>query len=226
MANGVTRDANYGGTGLARSYDSSGTSKYVPLIFAKKTLRRFYEKSIYPMVANTDYEGEIKKAGDQVIIRKAPDIAIKNYTIGGTLDYEVPEQANEVLDINKAKAYAFRIDDIDAVASDLALMNLFTENAAKKMEVKIDTDCLLEWSTGADAKNMGSTAGAISGNINLGVTGTPATIDNKGTNSNAVDFLLDMELAIREQNVTEDMWAVVPNWYCSSMKAGKDATGY
>ncbi len=99
-------------------------------------------------------------------------------------------------------------------------MNLFVENAQKEMQVTIDTDCLLNWSTSADSDNMGSTAGVISGDVDLGVTNTPVTIDNAGTNSNAVDFLLDLELVVREQNVTEQMWVVVPNWYCSSMKAG------
>ncbi len=97
---------------------------------------------------------------------------------------------------------------------------MFVENAVKQMQVKIDVDCLQEWSTLAATKNQGITAGAISNAIDLGVTTDPNVVDNDGTNSNAVDFLLRLELAVREQNVTEQMWAVVPNWYCSSMKAG------
>jgi len=211
---GVTRDGGYGA-----DYNSAGTSKYVPLLFAKKALRRFYATSAYQMIANTDYEGEIKKMGDQVLIRRAPDMTISDYTIGGTLSYEVPEEANTVLDIDQAKSWAFRIDDIDRVASDLNLMNMFVENAQKKMQVTIDTNCLAYWAAGADADNIGSTAGVISGNLDMGVNLTPRVITG-GSAGDAVEWLLDAEQVLREQNVDGQYWAVVPYWFLNTLSSG------
>jgi len=46
MANGVTRDGGY------NSYDSSGTSKYVPQVWSKKMLRNFYEMTVFDYMAN------------------------------------------------------------------------------------------------------------------------------------------------------------------------------
>lgn len=218
----VTRDTSY------PSYDSAGTSKYVPLLFSKKVLRRFYATSAYELVANTDYEGEIKKAGDKVIIRRAPDITISDYVIGQnsgstpSFDYEVPEEVNTELVIDTAKKYAFQIDDIDAVSSDLKLMNMFVENANKKMQVEIDTAVLADWcaSPNLDANNIGTTAGIYSGNLNMGATTTPRAIVASGSTSDAVDFLIDAELCLLEQDIMEEKWAIVPTWVCSSLKSG------
>lgn len=57
MANGVTRAGGYG------SYDSAGTSKFVPQIWTKKVLRNFYLSTVFSMISNTDYEGEIRNQG-------------------------------------------------------------------------------------------------------------------------------------------------------------------
>ena len=217
---GVDRAAAY-----AVNYASGGdgttgqASRYVPMLFAKKALRRFYATSAYQLIANTDYEGEIKKQGDQVVIRRAPAIAISDYTVGGTLSYEVPEEANVELDIDQAKSWAFRLDDIDAVASDLQLMNMFVENAQKSMQVTIDTNCLAYWAAGADADNSGSTAGAISGDIDMGVNLTPRSITG-GSSGDAHEFLVDAEQVLREQNVDGPFWAVVPYWFINTLSTG------
>ena len=59
MANGVTRYSGY------TSYASDSTSKYVPMLFSKKMLRNFYASTCFSEIANTDYIGEIKSAGDR-----------------------------------------------------------------------------------------------------------------------------------------------------------------
>src|SRR6056297_1153079 len=109
--------------------------------------------------------------GDQVIIRKAPQMTVDDYTVGGTISYETPTAPFVELNIDTAKYWAYQIDDVDELASDLPLMNEFTSNAAQQLQVTIDTDTLAYWATGADAANQGTTAGAISGNIDLGTAG-------------------------------------------------------
>ena len=223
---GVTRAGGY------TNYSSSNTTNnYIPVLFSKKVLRNFYETSSYPLIANTDYSGEIKGVGDSVIIRKAPTLTISNYTVGGTLTYQQPTSTAIELNIDSAKSWSFRIDDIDELQSDLNLMNEFSAAAARDLDTAIDTDCLSVWSAGAAAANKGATAGAISGNIALGTSGAGNGVAITGGESgNAVDFIMTANQVLDEQNIgMENRWIVLPSWYITMLKTGvlrrADVTG-
>lgn len=38
-------------------YEADGPNKNIPWIFSKKTIAKFYDKSVFPQIANTEYEG-------------------------------------------------------------------------------------------------------------------------------------------------------------------------
>lgn len=213
MGNGPTRATDY------NSYASDGTSKFIPIVWSKKMLRNFYEMTCFTEISNTDYEGEIKNQGDKVMIRKIPTISISDYTVGGTLTYEVPEVANTTLDIDQAISWSFRIDDIDAVQTDLPLMDKFAADAGERMKINIDTD-ILEYMVGeADSDNRGTTAGAVSGDIDMGATGTNGGNAISVTKTNATDKIVDMNNVLDEANIpSEGRWVVLPAWYVASLK--------
>ena len=164
---GVGRTLNYDGLNHDyTNYASNGGTGYIPVLFAKQMLRNFYETAAYPLIANTDYTGQIKNVGDSVIIRKAPTLTISPYTVGGTLTYQIPTSTSVELNIDTAQSWAFRLDDIDELQSDLGLMKEFSAAAARDLENAIDTDCLSTWTAGPATYNKGATAGQISRNIN------------------------------------------------------------
>ena len=143
---------------------------------------------------------QIKQMGDSVIIRKAPVLSIGNYTVGGTISYEVPTSTSVELNIDTAKVWAFRVDDIDELATDLNLMSEFSMNAAKQLEVTIDTDVLSVYSAGADAANKGIAAGAETGMINLGTAGAGTGVAITGGESgNALDFIMSCNQVLDEE---------------------------
>lgn len=43
--------------------DNALVNQWVPKIYSKKILTRFYENVIYSQITNTDYEGEIRNQG-------------------------------------------------------------------------------------------------------------------------------------------------------------------
>lgn len=221
---GVTRTTNYDGAGTDYTNYSSGntTNNFIPVLFAKQMLRSFYETTAYPLIANTDYSGQIKNVGDSVIIRKSPTLNIGNYEVGGTITYQIPTSTAVELNIDTAKYYAFRIDDVDELQSDLALMKEFSASASKDLENAIDADCLSVWSAGADAANAGASAGAISGNIALGTSGAGNGVAVTGGESgNAADFIMTCNQVLDEQNVSSDnRWIVLPSWYITMLKTG------
>lgn len=166
-------------------------------------------------IANTDYEGEIKSQGDKVLIRRTPSLTINDYTIGATLTYEVPEVANRELNIDQAKSWSFRLDDIDAVQTDIDLMNKFAGDAGERLKIAIDVDCFDYVATKADSNNQGATAGAISGNINLGATAAGVAV----TSTNATDLIVDLNTVLDEANIpSENRWVVLPAWFCALLK--------
>ena len=192
---GVTRTSGY------TNYASNNTTNnYIPVLFAKKVLRNFYAESCYQLISNTDYQGQISQVGDSVIIRRAPTLSIGNYEVGGTINYEVPTSTAVELNIDTAKVWAFKIDDIDELQSDIQLMNEFSSAAASQLEVTIDQDVLSVWSAGADTANKGTTAGAISGMINLGTAGAGTGVAISGGEAGtALNFILDAGQTLDEE---------------------------
>lgn len=126
------------------------------------------------------------------MIRQTPVITVNNYQLGQTLSYQQPTVANIELNIDKAKSWSFRIDDIDAVQSDLDLMNKFAADAGERLKIAIDTDCFDYIATLPQTANKGDVAGAISGNINLGKATAPVSI----TADNATDLIVDINTVL------------------------------
>ena len=228
--------ATLGTAGVSRgaytNYASNNTTNnYIPVLFAKKMLKNFYLNSCYQLISNTDYEGQISQVGDQVIIRRAPVMTINDYEVGGTISYEVPTSTSVTLNIDTAKVWAFKIDDIDELQSDMALVNEFTTAAAQQLEVKIDNNVLATWSAGADAANKGTAAGAISGQINMGTAGAGTGVAISGGEAGtALNFILDANQVLDEQNIPDEgRYIVLPSWYISKLKSGvlrrADVTG-
>lgn len=209
--------ANYSSTG------ANNTSKFIPQVWSGKLVEKFYDACIYTEIANTDYEGEIKNYGDKVVIRTIPDITIDDYVKGAGLTYEEPESANVELDIDKGKSFSFQLYDIDRYQSDLNLMSTWADDGAEQMKVAVDTDVLATIPAGADSDNAGATAGARSGNINLGVASTPLTL----TKANIVDFIVQCGVVLDEQSRPEQgRWMVLPAAMCGLIKSSdlKDAS--
>lgn len=222
MANGPVRalDANTTYSGNYPTYASDSTSKFTPIIWSKKMLRNFYETTAFLEISNTDYEGEIKGQGDKVMIRTTPSITISDYEVGRSLVYEVPEKANKELNIDQAKSWSFRLDDIDKVQTDLPLMEKFASDAGEELKIAIDRDCFQYVVGKADASNRGNTAGAISGNIPMGAAGgTNGSLALSITKTTATDIVVDINTVLDEQNIpSENRWVVLPAWFCALLK--------
>jgi len=218
MANGVTR-ATTGWEGSTpyptQDYASDGATGYIPEVWAGKLIERWYNASVIAAITSTDYEGLIKSYGDNVKIRSEPEVSITDYTIGAPLTYEVPAENLVELPIDTAKAWAFTIDDVDAHQSDLNLMSIFADSASEQLKVVVDSDILAKMRNTAHADNRGVAAGAISGNIDLGVSGTPVAV----TEANAVEAILRMGQALDEQAAPETgRWVVVPASFAAVLK--------
>jgi N4-gp56 family major capsid protein len=190
-------------------------AKFIPEIWSGKLQVKFYKSTVMAEITNNDWEGEIKGSGDKVHIRSIPTITIRDYTKGLNLTNEVPESTPIELTIDKGKYFSVVVDDVDEVQADVRLMDMFTNDASEQMKIAIDSDVLNAVAASAAAANKGATAGAISGDINLGAAGAPRAV----TSSNVLDVILDAGQVLDEQNVPEDgRWMVVSPWFAALLK--------
>ena len=200
----------------------------IPEIWSGKLLTKFYATTVMAQLCNTDYEGEIKEQGDKVIIRTTPDVSIFNYTKGQTLPVQNPQPNVIEFPIERAKGWNVHIDDIDKFQSDLAYMEDWSRDASQQLKIAWDRDFLGDVYVDADPANRGATAGAISGNLNLGVAGASnVVIGNASGEVTPIQFLLMVSQVMDEQNTPEeDRKIVVPAWLTARLKNSdiKDAS--
>lgn len=187
----------------------------IPEVWSKLALKKFYAATFMSQVCNTDYEGDIKKEGDKVIIRQVADVTIRNYEKGQTLLPEYPQAANKYLYIDRAKYWFCGLDKVDEAQSDMDWMENWGKDAIEQAKIAWERDFLADIYADAHAKNKGATAGVESSSINLGVAGTPLAI----TSANAVNLIVDIGTVFDEQNVPmEDRAVIVPNWFAGALK--------
>lgn len=181
----------------------SYSGAFIPTLWSGKLLAKFYQNTMLSEVTNTDYEGELKNQGDTVRIRLAPSINISDYTVGQSLSYEVPTPIFQDMQVNKGKYFGVQVNDVLAYQSDIALMNMFTEDAAKQLKIAIENEVFFNSfvTEGPAAANEGATAGKISAAYNLGTDVTPI---DQSTPENVLKAILRMSTVLDEQNVPED----------------------
>jgi hypothetical protein len=172
---------------------------------------------------NSLWEGEIRKQGDKVYIRTIADITVFDYQKGMVLPRQRPESPDIELLINKGKGWNVLLDDVEKVQSDIDLLNKFTDDAAKQINIQADTDVLSGVVTSASAYNYGATAGKISAGYNLGATGAPVQV----TKTNIIDYITYCGGVLDENDCPdEDRWMVIPSWMAVMIKGSdlKDAS--
>jgi hypothetical protein len=82
----------------------------------------------------------------------------------------------------------------------------------------------------ANAFNMGATAGSVSGNLNLGIKGTPLTLVGATPTTGQItilDCLLRMGQCLDEFNIPEiGRWVVMPSWAGRQIKQSELRQAY
>ena len=143
--------------------------------FVRSVLKNFYAKAITPVIANTDYEGEIKKFGDTVnVLMFLEEIKMLDYTVGTDMSVEHPVDTEAQLEILQKKYYNF---DIDRVDSRFTYVNdedsTLIQNASKALEKAIDQRLLNRY---IEEVGAGNRVGGKHWALVVGDTGTYITI--------------------------------------------------
>lgn len=172
----------YSSSGGSFSF-AAGEQHFIPEVFSRKLQAKFYAQTVLSEVTTNEYEGEISGLGNKVNIRTVPAVSVADYT--GTLSYSDVTSSTIELNIDKAKSYAFKVDDILKEQADIDFMNEAANDAAQNMKIAIEQDVFANVAAGSSLTDINA---------------TPSNI----TSSNVLGFILEAGQTLDENNIPED----------------------
>ena len=154
-----------------------------------------YQNAVFPAITNSNYEGEIKQAGDRVNLLSFPgDVQLEDYVAGTDMSTFGVFDLEEQLVVEKRKAHNFAIDRLEDLFTyvDDVVDNL-TQNVAKAVERTIDSYVLEQvqfakagsW-VGIDVRVTGSSADTEASIATTATGGTLSVMAATGSAGNRV----------------------------------------
>lgn len=218
-------------------YSTGSSSQYIPAVYSALLVKKFYPSTVWGEISNTDYEGDIKSAGDTVYIRTRPTIDTFKYRKGMVLPIQNPESPYTTLKIDQGEGFSFALDKVDEFQADIKLMDVWAEDAAEQMKQVIDKNVLQAIATGAAP--LTNTAGMVNGgtttkgtSISLGTSGAKADVSTlaAAASMNEGDWLVDRILyygqLMDENNLPDsDRFLILPAWAMQKMKSVNSKLG-
>lgn len=137
---------------------ANNINAFVPEIYSQKLLKESKEMTDFKNnMTNSDWEGEIKSAGDTVHIC-TPDLS--NIKIGEGV---VPDTVNVypkslTLTIDKSKSFQFKFNDIEQAQSQFNMMEGYMSSANELMMIEVNRELEVAVLNDADVPNVGTTA--------------------------------------------------------------------
>ena len=195
----------------------------IPVIWAQKFMVFFYLATALAAISNTDYEGLIKNHGDEVDINVLPVVTSHEYIDGQDLVYDDPKSETVKLMIDKARYFAFSASYIDKAQASIEYIEKWAEHFSQTLKRDIEYDVFKSVFANAHTFNTGATAGADSGDIDLGTVSAPLVL----TKLNIIDAIVDWGDVLDQQSVPDlDRTICLPTWACAMIKKSelKDAS--
>lgn len=178
-----------------------GVAGSVPIIWSDMALERYKNSLIFGGLANRQYEGLIRNAGDSVKISMVGEVTVGNYTEGSDISLQTPDTATQMLVVDQQKYAAVTIGKIEEVQTNIDLMNEYTRELGYALANTADAFLAAKYT---DAGITDS----------LGTTGTPLELNS----ADIIELFSDINLAMDENNVPGDgRVAVLPPWMIQKM---------
>lgn len=169
----------------AAGYGNLPNGNFSAVIYSKKLQMAFRKRTVVGEITNSDYFGEIAEYGDTVRIMKEPEITISDYARGQNVDPQDIDDEDFTLVIDKAKKFAFSMDDIERKHSHINFMDAAADRASYRLRDTYDQEVLAYLSGYRQV-----TAGTVGSTVNTVVNGTKA-VESAGSD----ELLASMKLS-------------------------------
>lgn len=113
-------------------------ANFRPTIWSRELNYSLKRKLVGFSIVNEDWIGEIRKAGDKVKITRPNGITTGTYTPGNDITVQAPGSGQLELVIDQYDYFAFSVDSVDEVQSNVALMESYMKEANYSRAKAID----------------------------------------------------------------------------------------
>ena len=229
MANSITIKGGAGDFGL---------KSYIPEIYSPKLREKFWDNTLLRKICNTEFTGKFKNKGDTIVVRCLPNIPTSKFVAGQKIDYFRPKSYDVKYTIDRARYYAFVVDDVQKAFSDIPnWAEKWTGEGAKQLAQDEELEFLADIGSGTKCheKNTGDAtygkAGFRGGGYKIGCGTHPVALyadtpdaalaANVGTTTNyacdratPTDFITRLAAVLNEQpgGFGINPFVVVPVW--------------
>lgn len=158
---------------------------FKPEVWAELTNRNLNKQLVFGTLANRNYEGKIENMGSSVRVPSIGSVTVGDYT-GADITFQEDTGAYQTININKAKYFALKMDDVDKAQAIPGVIEALTDQAIYEMADVVDTELAKLY-----AKCKSKVAGVI------------------GTDK-VSDKIIDLAVKMDEDNVpTANRWLVI-----------------
>lgn len=158
---------------------------FKPEVWAELTNRNLNKQLVFGALANRNYEGKIENMGSSVRVQSIGSVTVGDYT-GADITFQEDTGAYQTININKAKYFALKMDDVDKAQAIPGVIEALTDQAIYEMADVVDTELAKLY-----AKCKSKVAGVI------------------GTDK-VSDKIIDLAVKMDEDNVpTANRWLVI-----------------
>ena len=174
---------------------------FIPTVWAARLLTALEKSLVYGQanVANREYEGDIRQAGNTVKIASIGDVTIGDYT--KNTDISEPETLSDSdlsLVIDQSKYFNFYVDSIDRAQQNVNVLDEAMKRSAWKLREVADTYL----------------AGVMSAAVTVGNTIGSIATPEVPTKDDAYEYLVDLGVLLDEADVPIDgRFVIVPAWF-------------
>lgn len=135
-------------------------STFIPEIWSKKLNQMLEKNCVMMQCVNKNWEGEISQQGDTVKIITPADVTVSTLT-SDNITYTSLAPKSQDLVIDQKKFFAFKIDDVAKVQSNMDIMEAHLVNAKKAIEEVQDSYLLAMHTDVTESNTVGSESSPI-----------------------------------------------------------------
>ena len=183
----------------AAGYTNLNTGNWVAEIFSQKVQKFFRRASVVEDITNTDYGGEISGFGEKVNIIKEPTITVSNYARGTKLNVQDLADDEVEMQIDQAKSFAFKVDDIEERQSHVNWEALAASSGGYSLKNDFDSAILTYMKDNATSANT------------YGSTGSPIDVGFSSGEVDPLNLMSRLQRLLDDNDVPEEnRWFVAP----------------
>lgn len=135
-------------------------STFIPEIWSKKLNQMLEKNCVMMQCVNKNWDGEISQQGDTVKIITPADVTVSTLT-SDNITYTSLAPKSQDLVIDQKKFFAFKIDDVAKVQSNMDIMEAHLVNAKKAIEEVQDSYLLAMHTDVTESNTVGSESSPI-----------------------------------------------------------------